>query len=475
MYKRRESSWLKHWDFMLLDFILLLTAFICSHILRFGTLEELLDHANVDVLIAIVFMDVLASLALHNHKNILRRNESKEFNAVVKLVATVYMGTLLWLFVVKQTQTVSRIQMVLFPILAIAMIYLGRILLKKLLRHRIRQSGERRGILLVCDKENWSSLLNYFEESSVGEFKLQGVAVLEEGMQKPELPEGIRFITDRSVLLSFLSHEWVDEVFFCTTLNPNTTEELVGKCLLMGITVHRALVKVNKSSTHRVLEQMGGYMVMSQSINVVDARHMFVKRVVDVMAGLVGTLFTGLLCLFIGPAIYIRSPGPIFFKQERIGKNGRRFYIYKFRSMYMDAEERKKELMDQNNVKDGYMFKVTDDPRIIKGIGNFIRNYSIDEFPQFFNVLKGDMSLIGTRPPTPDEWDKYELHHRTRLAIKPGITGAWQVSGRSDITDFEEVVELDVDYIRHWSLKKDLKILLKTVGVVLGKKGSDNR
>lgn len=475
MYKRRESSWLKHWDFMLLDFILLMVAFVCSHILRYGTLTEFLDRSNLDVVIAIIWIDILASLALHNHKNILRRNESKEFNAVLKLVATVYMGTILWLFVVKQTETVSRIQMVLFPILAIAMIYLGRILLKKWVRRRIRQSGERRGILLVCDGENWDSLVKHFEDNPVGEFKLQAVAILEEEVEKPELPEGVSFITDRNDLLKFLAHEWVDEVFFCTTLNPNTTEELVGKCLLMGITVHRALAKVNKSSTHRVLEQMGGYMVMSQSINVVDARHMFIKRIVDVAAGLMGTLFTGILCLFIGPAIYIKSPGPIFFKQERIGKNGRRFYIYKFRSMYLDAEERKKELMDQNNVKDGYMFKVTDDPRIIKGIGNFIRNYSIDEFPQFFNVLKGDMSLIGTRPPTPDEWDKYELHHRTRLAIKPGITGAWQVSGRSDITDFEEVVQLDVDYIRHWSLRKDFKILLKTVGVVLNKKGSENR
>lgn len=140
--------------------------------------------------------------------------------------------------------------------------------------------------------------------------------------------------------------------------------------------------------------------------------------------------------------------------------------------MYMDAEERKKELMAQNNIKDGMMFKMDDDPRIIKGIGNFIRDYSLDEFPQFWNVLKGDMSLVGTRPPTVDEWEKYDLHHRTRLAIKPGLTGLWQVSGRSKITDFEEVVRLDTEYIKKWSIGQDMKILLKTVGVVLGKEGS---
>ena len=138
----------------------------------------------------------------------------------------------------------------------------------------------------------------------------------------------------------------------------------------------------------------------------------------------------------------------------------------------MDAEERKKELMAQNRVEDGMMFKMKDDPRIIKGIGHFIRKFSIDEFPQFLNVLKGDMSLVGTRPPTVDEWEKYDLHHRVRLAIKPGITGMWQVSGRSEITDFEEVVKLDAKYIDEWSFGLDMKILFKTVVTVLGNDGA---
>jgi len=143
---------------------------------------------------------------------------------------------------------------------------------------------------------------------------------------------------------------------------------------------------------------------------------------------------------------------------------------------------RKAELMSQNRVKDGMMFKLDWDPRIIgnreengerkTGIGEFIRKTSLDEFPQFFNVLKGDMSLVGTRPPTPDEWEKYEAHHRARMSTKPGITGLWQVSGRSEITDFEEVVRLDTEYITHWSLGLDVKLLFKTIGSVLGGKGA---
>ena len=151
--------------------------------------------------------------------------------------------------------------------------------------------------------------------------------------------------------------------------------------------------------------------------------------------------------------------------------------------MYMDAEARKQELMSQNQMGDGRMFKMDFDPRVIgnkvlpdgakkTGIGNFIRETSIDEFPQFFNVLKGDMSIVGTRPPLPGEVSQYELHHRARLAIKPGITGMWQVSGRSSITDFEEIVNLDTRYIREWSLWLDIKILLRTVYAVLGKKGA---
>ena len=196
------------------------------------------------------------------------------------------------------------------------------------------------------------------------------------------------------------------------------------------------------------------------------------KRLMDIVGGLIGLIGTAVIFVIVAPWIYVKSPGPIFFSQIRVGKNGRKFKIYKFRSMYMDAEERKKELMPQNNIKDGMMFKMDNDPRIIKGIGNFIRDYSLDEFPQFWNVLKGDMSLVGTRPPTEDEWEKYDLHHRARLAIKPGITGMWQISGRSDITDFEEVVRLDTEYIKNWDLGLDIKILLKTVLVVIGKDGA---
>jgi exopolysaccharide biosynthesis polyprenyl glycosylphosphotransferase len=184
----------------------------------------------------------------------------------------------------------------------------------------------------------------------------------------------------------------------------------------------------------------------------------------DIIGSLVGIALTLVVGIFLVPAIRLESKGPAIFKQKRVGRNGRYFYMYKFRSMYCDAEQKKAELSDQNEM-DGLMFKLENDPRVTK-VGRFIRRTSLDEFPQFFNVLKGDMSLVGTRPPTLDEFAQYKSYHKRRLSAKPGITGLWQVSGRNDIRNFEDVVRLDLEYIDNWSIGLDIKILLKTVGAV---------
>ena len=194
------------------------------------------------------------------------------------------------------------------------------------------------------------------------------------------------------------------------------------------------------------------------------------KRVLDFILSLIGLVVLSPVLLIIALIIKMTSPGPVFFKQKRVGKNGRYFYIYKFRSMYKDAEARKAALMEKNEMK-GLMFKMTDDPRVTK-VGKFIRATSIDELPQFWNILKGDMSLVGTRPPTVDEFQQYEARHKRRLSMKPGLTGMWQVSGRSNIEDFEDVVRMDLDYIDNWSLQLDAKIILKTIVVIFKKVGA---
>jgi len=248
----------------------------------------------------------------------------------------------------------------------------------------------------------------------------------------------------------------------------------------MGITSHVSISELyDNERGMKTIEKVGGYTVMTESLKIASGFQLALKRLMDIVGALVGLLITGILVIIIGPIIYFSDPGPIFFSQKRVGQNGRIFKIYKFRSMYQDAEERKKELMAMNTMK-GFMFKADNDPRIIgsgkdgskHGIGWFIRKTSLDEFPQFWNVLKGEMSLVGTRPPLIDEWKNYEKHHRARLAVRPGITGMWQVSGRSDITDFEKVIELDMKYIDNWSIFEDLKILGLTVKEVFSGEGS---
>jgi exopolysaccharide biosynthesis polyprenyl glycosylphosphotransferase len=194
------------------------------------------------------------------------------------------------------------------------------------------------------------------------------------------------------------------------------------------------------------------------------------KRTVDILGALVGLMITAILLPFIAFAIKRSDPGPIFFGQERVGQAGRRFKCWKFRSMYIDAEKRKQELMQKNEMS-GAIFKIKEDPRIFP-FGHFLRNTSLDELPQFWNVLKGEMSLVGTRPPTPDEVEMYENWHRRRISIKPGITGLWQVSGRNEIDDFDEIVKLDLHYIDNWCIWYDIQLLFRTLKTVITRKGS---
>jgi exopolysaccharide biosynthesis polyprenyl glycosylphosphotransferase len=280
---------------------------------------------------------------------------------------------------------------------------------------------------------------------------------------------GVSVISERATLEEYLLHHVVDSVFLAADMEPEEREELTEWLIEAGVTVHTKLIRISGKHSDRTVEKIGNYTVLTSGIRLTTGRQLFMKRLLDILGGLVGICFAGIATIIVGPVIYCQSPGPIFFSQERVGKNGRTFRIYKFRSMYMDAEERKAELLEQNELG-GPVFKMKNDPRITP-VGHFIRKYSIDELPQFFNVLKGDMSLVGTRPPTMDEYQQYESHHRGRLAFKPGITGLWQVSGRNNITDFEEIVDLDTEYIANWSIGEDIKILWKTVKLVFSGDG----
>ncbi len=244
------------------------------------------------------------------------------------------------------------------------------------------------------------------------------------------------------------------------------TQKYVDLCIDMGVTVRLIVDFYKRRSANSYVSTVGTYPVIAYHTITLNTSEQTLKRAVDIFGGLFGVIVTLPIMLVTAIAIKLDSPGPVLFKQTRVGQNGRVFKIYKFRSMYIDAEERKKELMAANEIQGGVMFKMKNDPRITR-VGKVIRKLSIDELPQFFNIVGGSMSLVGTRPPTLDEVEKYKRNHWRRISIKPGLTGMWQVSGRSKISDFDEIVEMDVDYIDNWSIWLDLKIILKTVLVVL--------
>jgi lipopolysaccharide/colanic/teichoic acid biosynthesis glycosyltransferase len=192
------------------------------------------------------------------------------------------------------------------------------------------------------------------------------------------------------------------------------------------------------------------------------------KRFIDIIGGLVGLAVTALIAIPIAIAIQLDNPGPVFYSQLRCGMGGKQFRIWKFRSMIQKADSIQHLVTNQAQ---GYIFKNDKDPRVTR-VGRFLRCTSLDELPQFWNVITGDMSLVGTRPPTIDEAMKYQPHHWQRLNIKPGITGEWQANGRSSVTDFEEIVLMDIAYQEKWSVVYDLKLILKTIWAVINKDGA---
>ena len=471
MYKKENNSWLKHIDFVILDILCLQLAFILAYEIRVAKGIPYLNPLYENMAFVLVIFQLLVSFFGESFSGVLRRGFLIEMKCMIEHEICVMLLAVLYLFMSQQGVMYSRGAFTIMCTLYFFIAYAARIGWKKVIRSRKFAEGEKRSILIITTDAEAANVVKALCGDSYGTYHLAGVALLDKN-KTGSMIQRVPVVAGADDVTAYIHKNWVDEVFFALPEHVDIPKKIMKDCNRMGVVTHVQLAALNELGKNQVVEEIAGYMVLSSSINIVSSWQLLVKRLMDIAGGLVGCIFTGIIYIFIAPIMKVKSPGPVFFSQVRMGKNGKPFKIYKFRSMYMDAEERKKELMEKNNIKDGLMFKMDDDPRIIKGIGHFIRKTSLDEFPQFWNILKGDMSLVGTRPPTMDEWDKYELHHRRRLAIKPGLTGMWQVSGRSEITDFEEVVELDTKYIEQWSIGLDIKILFKTVTVVFTGSGA---
>lgn len=482
MYTRDSESWLKHFDFILLDLICLQVAFVLAYLVSGYGFNPYANMLYRNKAIFFEFADLLVIFFMGSMKNVLKRGHYREFVVTLRHGLIVGALVMLYMFASQEGQYYSRLAFFLFIGMYIIITYVVRELWKKRLRKKMVNGGDRT-LLIIATEDIAEQVIKNIKEHNYTRYIISGVAILGKDLRGKTI-DGIPVVAVGEDAPEYICKEWVDEVFLGTSDNTPYPEVLIEQLTETGVTLHMSLAKITSvPGKKQFVEKIGSYTVLTTSINYASSSQLCIKRMVDILAGLAGCIATGIIFIFIGPLIYFSSPGPIFFSQERVGQNGKKFKMYKFRSMYMDAEERKAELMKDNKLGDGKMFKLDFDPRVIgnkvlpdgrhkTGVGNFIRSFSLDEFPQFYNVLKGDMSLVGTRPPLPSETSLYELHHHARLATKPGVTGMWQVSGRSDILDFEEVVKLDREYISNWSLELDIKIFVKTFLVVLKKKGS---
>lgn len=469
MYQKQTGSIIKHLDFLLLDLIVMEVSFILAYMLRHGP-ENPFANSQYRILGVVLFLvQFLVVVFRECYRNILRRGYLQELKSVVQQNVIVMLLIIAFIFVTRAFGAYSRQVILVMWVLVTVLMYGERLAWKNVIRKRLRTGEDQQHMLVIGEEEGLEKIIQSLRMEKYWPFRITGAVVYKRARRGDTIGD-VPVVADWDEIFDYARKEVVDEVLLNLPNEDEDRKALTRNLLDMGIAVHVNLDWSQTDLPNRVVENIGNCTVLTTSIKTATTYQIFMKRVMDIAGSLVGLLFTGILFVIIGPLIYIQSPGPILFSQIRVGRGGRKFRIYKFRSMYTDAEERKKELMAQNKMN-GLMFKMDNDPRIFP-VGRIIRKLSIDEFPQFWNILKGDMSLVGTRPPTVDEFEQYEARHKVRLSIKPGLTGMWQVSGRSDITDFEEVVALDDKYIAEWNLRLDIKIIWKTVLVVLGNKGA---
>ncbi len=426
-----------------------------------------------------IFGCVFYNLMMNRYDGFFRRGYFVEAGEIIKYNAIqfVFLSTCVYLF--RLELAFSRLMLGYFVICDAILGYIFRIIFKRFINATYKKGKGSEKILIVTDSTLLQSVMENIKNDKGWSYEVVGISLTDAGnvleaknLLNNELSKDLPdIVSGKDDLIDAARQMPIDIVFFYCVQDAKVVDHWIQSFVLMGVRCYYCVQNTSFSVPCSGVGEFADFPVMSYNNEDRDWRMSVIKRFTDIVGSTIGLLITAVLFPFIAIAIKLEdSKGPVLFSQIRIGKNGRRFRIYKFRSMYADAEKRKQELMDQNEVQ-GPMFKMKNDPRITK-VGKFLRRTSLDELPQFWNIFKGDMSLVGTRPPTVEEFEQYNDYYRRRMSITPGLTGLWQVSGRSDIIDFNEVVRLDLQYIDNWSLGQDLKILIQTAGVVFKGSGS---
>lgn len=462
---------IESYGLFLLDIICITVSYALAYLIRFhGTESPLGNREIAQIYVPFLLICMLNNFFTNEYKHFFQRGYYYELLRVVRYNIILFLATSAYIYAFRLELEFSRLLLGYFVVINTIITYVVRIAFKSYMRRYYSKSRSSDKVMVVTSEAEAEHVMQQIEKDAAWSYEVGAMAMMDVDHIGEKI-HGVPVVATEENVIDVARQSAVDVVLlYCPHMNNQELELLVQSFLAMGVVCHNCVERFGFEIPCNSVGKFAGMPVMTYVMTEMDYRRMMIKRLMDIVGGSIGALITLLFTPFVALAIKLESKGPVFFSQVRIGKNGRRFKMYKFRSMYIDAEERKKELMAQNEVK-GLMFKMDNDPRITK-VGQFIRKTSIDELPQFFNILKGDMSLVGTRPPTVDEFEQYNIYYRRRLSITPGLTGMWQVSGRSDIKDFDDVVKLDLKYIDEWSLRQDVKILIQTVGVVLFGKGS---
>ena len=343
MYRKDSEGWLKHADFIILDMICLQLAYVLAYAISgygFNPYETII-YRNM----AVFFMlaDLIVIFAYGTMKSVLKRGYYREF--VVALNHSVMVGALaiLYLFLIQQGQQFSRLTLILTVVIYLIVTYLVREFWKSVLRKKMKDGGERK-LLIITSEDVAEQVVENMKKNNYARYTLAGIAVIDTDWTGKNI-HGVPVVANEETAPMYVCQEWIDEVLIVISEVLPYPAELIDKITETGVTVHLNLAKItNVPGKKQFVEKVGNYTVLTTSINYASTRQLMLKRLMDIAGGLVGCILTGIICIFVGPAIYLASPGPIFFAQERVGKNGKKFKMYKFRSMYMDAEERKAEL-----------------------------------------------------------------------------------------------------------------------------------
>ena len=417
-------------------------------------------------IIVLYFLHYIVFYSSDFGQDFFKRGNLREFACLTKYIIFFASAISISNFFLENRFSISRRGMVYFLVLHSLFLYVLNFCIKHYWKRVFPNLKGSKKIFLITATSRVEKVMDKLLEAGDIFWEVVAVSVLDE----PNFQHQRLEVVPVENILNYATHEVVDEVFINIPSEEYDIGEFISRFETMGIDVTVNLNAFDHNLGHdKKIRSMAGLNVITFSTNFYKSSHVIAKRIIDIVGSIFGLIICGLISIVLVPIIR-KDGGPAIFAQTRIGKNGRHFTFYKFRSMCIDAEDKKSELLEKNTMQGG-MFKLDNDPRITK-VGKFIRKTSLDELPQFWNVLIGDMSLVGTRPPTVDEYETYTPEQKRRLSFKPGITGLWQVSGRSEIKNFDDVVKLDVAYIDGWTIWKDIEILLETFKVVLVRQGA---